>query len=120
MPTSDALAAATEAEQTAYRWVRRRGLHYLDDFLFFPLLLGGIPLGYIPVNFYFRPGTATDSPLAWRIRPEPSGNERATEERLIMMQEQSSTVNLVRVHDSDVVNRLRRVLSMAIRGEEML
>ena len=99
------LEIATEAEKVAYRWVRKRGFDEPSDFVFFPLLLGGISLGYISVNFYFRPGTALDSPLGWRIRPAPYGNEKETEKRLVTIQQQSSTSVIVLIDDLLVLRR---------------
>ncbi len=115
------LQAATKAERVAFRWVRRtQGLRYLDDFLFFPLLLGGINLGYIHVNFYFRPGKAKTEPVGWRIRPDARGHEQATEERLITMQEAGSTTIIVRVRDRDVLKRRSSTLRAALAGQELL
>ena len=111
-----ALDIATEAEKVAYKWVRRQGFQEPSDFVFFPLLLGGINLGYISVNFYFRPGTALDSPLGWRIRPKPRGSEQATEERLVTMQEQSSTSVIVLLDDLQVTRRREATLRAALAG----
>lgn len=119
-PLPDVLGAATEAESLAFRWVvRRRGFRYLDDFLFFPLLLGGINLGYIRVNFYFRPGVAKTEPIGWRIRPDARGDEKATEDRLITMQEEGSTTVIVRIRDRDVLSRRATTLRSAMDGREL-
>lgn len=115
------LRAATKAEAQAFQWVtRRRRLTYIDEFLFFPLLLGGINLGYIRVNFYFRSGVATSEPLGWRIRPDARGHEESTEQRLIAMQRESSTTRLVRIRDRDVLRRRTQTLRAAMAGQEVL
>lgn len=110
------LSIATKAEKVAYKWVRRQGFQDPSDFVFFPLLLGGIGLGYIRVNFYFRPGTAFDSPLGWRIRPEPRSSERETEKRLVTMQEQSSTSVIILLDDLMVLRRRDATLRNALAG----
>jgi hypothetical protein len=119
MAEPSVLVSATPEERIAFRWVKRRAhLDYETDFLFWPLLLGGINLGYLSVDFYFRSGTALPHPLAWRIRPRVIGEERRTEAHLLTVQEESSTVEMVRI-DSDNVkqdNALRR----ALRGQEMV
>lgn len=116
MPDPQVLDIATKAEKVAYRWVRRRGFRDPEDFVFFPLLLGGIHLGYIKVDFYFRPGTALDSPLGWRIRPKPHSSEAQTEERLVTMQEESSTSVIVTIDNIQVTRRRERTLREAIAG----
>lgn len=119
-PLPDILGAATEAEAAAFKWVvRRRGFRYLDEFLFFPLLLGGINLGYLSVNFYFRPGVARVEPIGWRIRPDARGEEKATEARLITMQEEGSTTIIVRIRDQDVLRRRATTLRNALDGREL-
>lgn len=116
MPDPRVLDIATEAEKVAYRWVRQQGFQEPRDFVFFPLLLGGVHLGYIAVNFYFRPGTALDSPLGWRIRPKPHRGEGETEARLVTMQEESSTSVIVLIDDLQVTRRREATLRTAIAG----
>lgn len=110
------LDIATKAEKVAYKWVRRQGFRDPADFVFFPLLLGGIGLGYIHVNFYFRPGTALDGPLGWRIRPESRSSEQETEKRLVTMQEQSSTSIIILIDDLMVLRRREATLRSALAG----
>ena len=119
MASPSILKAATPEEQIGFRWLEKvAGLSYQDSFLFFPLLLGGINLGYIPVNFYIRAGVV-GSPVGWRIRPRPFGNERVVELSLVEVQQQLSTTILVRVDAENVRERRNQTLRSALLGKEV-
>lgn len=113
------LRSGTEAELAAFRWLRRKAsLRVEEDFLFWPLLLGGISLGLIPVNFYIRAEVA-GQPIGWRIRPRPMSGEKVRERMFIDAQHQQSTAIVVRIDDDDVLSSPNRVLRRALSGLEL-
>lgn len=119
MTRPDVLRQATDEELAAFNWLEKKeGLLYLDDFIFFPLLLGGINLGYVQVDFYIR-ASVKGFPVGWRIRPHASGGERVTEEALIGVQEQLSTSEIVRVDNENMHIRLDHTLNLAIAAQEV-
>lgn len=121
MPLPRILRSATREEKAAFRWLERRaGLVYLDDFLFFPLLLGGINLGFVRVNIYVRTDSAGGQAVGWRVRPRPTGQERNLEQHFITLQEANSVVKVVRVNAADAINRPNTVFSAALRREERI
>lgn len=119
MADPSTLALATPEEQTSFRWLERRAhLQLNQDFLFVPLLLGGINLGYIPVNFYIR-ASSIGSPVGWRVRPPRTGGEKSRERYFILAQEGSSTAKIVRVDADDVRTRTNSTLRAALNGREL-
>lgn len=113
------LRSGTEAELATFRWLRKKASLRLDeDFLFWPLLLGGINIGLIPVNFYIRADVA-GHPLGWRVRPRPMTGEKTRERMFIEAQHQQSTARVVRIDDHDVLSNPNRVLRRALGGLEV-
>ena len=119
MADPSTLSVATPEEKTSFRWLEKQAHLRLDqDFLFVPLLLGGINLGFIPVNFYIRAATL-GSPVGWRVRPPRSGQEKVKEQYFIQAQEDSSTAKIVRVDADDVRTRTNSTLRAALNGREL-
>ncbi len=113
------LRSGTEAELATFRWLRKRASLRLDeDFLFWPLLLGGINIGIIPVNFYIR-SQVIGRPLGWRVRPKPMSGEKTKERMFIEVQHQQSTARVIRIDDEDVLSNPNRVLRRALGGLEL-
>ena len=118
MATPSTLSAATPEEEISLRWLEKKAHLQLDeDFLFVPLILGGINLGFIPVNFYIR-AAAVGSPVGWRVRPSRRGQEKVKEQYFIQAQEGSSTAKIVRVDADDVRTRTNSTLRAALGGRE--
>lgn len=113
------LRSATKEETIAYKWLRQQGFKPDDDFYFYPLLYGGINLGFVRVNFYIRVGSAVSFPVGWRVRRRPSSSERARESHFIMLQETGSTARIVRIRADTLQTRKSTVLRRAIHGEEV-
>lgn len=119
MSRPEILRSATAEEQDTFTWLERtQGLRYLDDFLFFPLLLGGVNLGFLRVNFYIRTSVLGRS-LGWRVRPHQTGQQKQIEDRLKRVQEANSTTTIVRVDRENVQRRRNATLRRAIMGQEM-
>ncbi len=119
MPDPQVLKAASREEVVAFKWLEgRAGLVYLDDFLFFPLLLGGINLGFVRVNVYVRVDSAGGQAVGWRVRPRPSGQEKNLEQHFITQQEANSTVRIVRIDSLDAIHRPSSTFQAALRREE--
>lgn len=119
MATPSTLKSATPEEKTSFRWLERQGhLRFEQDFLFLPLLLGGINLGFVRVNFYLR-AAALGSPVGWRVRPPRRGQEKTRERYFIQAQENSSTAKIVRVDADDVLTRANATLRAALNGREL-
>lgn len=119
MANPQVLKAASREEVAAFDWLEERaGLVYLDDFLFFPLLLGGINLGYVRVNIYVRTDSAGGRAVGWRVRPRPTGQEKTLEQHFITQQEANSVVKIVRIDSQDAIKRPSSTFSAALRREE--
>lgn len=113
------LRSGTEAELATFRWLTKRASLRLDeDFLFWPLLLGGINIGIIPVNFYIR-AAIVGRPLGWRVRPRPMSGEKTRERMFIEAQHQQSTAVVIRIDDDEVLSTPNRVLRRALTGLEL-
>ena len=119
MAEPSVLSVATPEEKITFKWLERRARLQVDqDFIFVPLLLGGLNLGFIPVNFYIRAATI-GSPVGWRVRPPRSGQEKVSERYFIQAQEGSSTATIVRIDADDVQTRTNSTLRAALNGREL-